>query len=132
MLPKLLSFVIKIFICASTYAHVYTISLETKKCELDVHILYCLHKDFMPIFVCLLVHIKKESIQGQVTSSILLLYRRRRKKGRGATAVLYWIINRLFFSLFAAASDLMIITRLNVVVKPVKKKSVNRLEYSEG
>jgi len=60
------------------------------------------------------------------------LYRRRRKKGRGATAVLYWIINRLFFSLFAAASDLMIITRLNVVVKPVKKKSVNRLEYSEG
>lgn len=90
MLPKLLSFVIKIFICASTYAHVYTISLETKKCELDVHILYCLHKDFMPIFVCLLVHIKKriDTRASDVVDSLIVSKKKKKRKRSNSSFVL--------------------------------------------
>jgi hypothetical protein len=35
------------------------LTLKKRRRELAAHILYCLHKVFIPIFVCLLVHIKK-------------------------------------------------------------------------
>lgn len=85
-------------------------------------------KVLMPIFVSLLVHIKRTG-KGKWCCLLFFLYRRNttmmNKKKK--TLLIWSIIDRLFSS----SSDLMIIAPSNVVIRR-EKKSVNSLAYSGG
>jgi hypothetical protein len=78
----------------------------------------------MPIFVRLLVHIKKELARASDVAWFFFVS----SKEEGEKHYLY-VVSSIVYSFL---SDLMIIALSNIILRRERKKSVNRLGYSEG
>jgi hypothetical protein len=78
----------------------------------------------MPIFVCLLVHIKKELARASDLASFFFVSSKEEEEKH-----YLYVVSSIVYSFL---SDLMIIALSNIVLRRERKKSVNRLGYSEG